>query len=389
MVKPVGKYDVAVIGGNTIALALAYWAARQGYRVIIFDRNPLPHKGLERNLGLISPIAEGKRTLDQALRSRKVWLELGELANFWVAQAGSLHLAYNEQELVVLEEFLATTPHLPYQCELLTPSETVYTANGLNPIRLEGALYSNTELIIDPLEAIPKLHQFLQNELGVVIRQQTVVSTIHNNLLSNGQEHWEAGQVFICTSTDYKALFPNSFLQHNLKEQLVHLLQIDLKTQKSTLGPSLFAAPSHLYMDSFTHCESLDLMKSKAYKDHPAMEQWGIQLKVSKTRNNQLLIGQSHEAPHSSIAFDKQKAQELLLKLFGKIYKSSGTQVVQNYHHRLCKMNPDHELVTKIDKHIAVICGENPSAMTLAFGLAEDVLAAPTGMAPIPFITET
>jgi D-hydroxyproline dehydrogenase subunit beta len=42
---------------------------------------------------------------DRALRSRDIWLEVAPKADFCLDRCGSLHLAYRQDEMYVLQEF--------------------------------------------------------------------------------------------------------------------------------------------------------------------------------------------------------------------------------------------------------------------------------------------
>ena len=100
--------DVAVIGGGIVGLAHAWSAARRRLSVVLFDRNRRPQGASVRNFGMIWPIGQTPGEMHQrALHSRALWLELAQQAGFWVKTCGSLHLVYQDDELAVIEEFVA------------------------------------------------------------------------------------------------------------------------------------------------------------------------------------------------------------------------------------------------------------------------------------------
>ena len=86
--------DIAVVGGGIVGIAHAYMAARKGYKVVLFDRNPKAVGASIRNFGLIWPIGQRWETHERAMRSRKHWQEIGRQAGLSVRENGSLHLAY-------------------------------------------------------------------------------------------------------------------------------------------------------------------------------------------------------------------------------------------------------------------------------------------------------
>lgn len=102
------KYDVAVIGGGIVGLAMAYTVAQKGLSVVLFERHPQAIGASIRNFGLIWPVGQAPDKLDRALRARAVWQELQQKAGFWAVPTGSLHLAYHADEMAVIEEFTDT-----------------------------------------------------------------------------------------------------------------------------------------------------------------------------------------------------------------------------------------------------------------------------------------
>src|SRR5690242_14905365 len=99
-------YDVAVVGAGIVGLAHAYHLARQGRRVVVFERHPAACGASIRNFGMLWPIGQpAGRMHKMGLRSRDLWLEVLASSGLWHARCGSLHLAYREDEAQVLAEF--------------------------------------------------------------------------------------------------------------------------------------------------------------------------------------------------------------------------------------------------------------------------------------------
>src|SRR5689334_1884362 len=97
--------DVAVIGGGIVGLAHAWMAARRGLRVVLLERTPAAEGASVRNFGMIWPIGQAAgEAYAVALRSRELWLELGERGVVTVERCGSLHLAHRADEIAVHQE---------------------------------------------------------------------------------------------------------------------------------------------------------------------------------------------------------------------------------------------------------------------------------------------
>ena len=92
------------VGAGIAGLADTWTAARKGWSVVMFDRHRQAQRSSVRNFGMIWPIGQPAGELrDTALHSRHRWLELSQAAGLWATTCGSLHLAYREDELSVLQ----------------------------------------------------------------------------------------------------------------------------------------------------------------------------------------------------------------------------------------------------------------------------------------------
>jgi len=98
------------------------------------------------------------------MHSRERWLELRAKAGVWAAECGAIHVVYQPDEDAVLREFATAAPRLGVACEYLSPKETTRRFPAVNPEGLLGALYSPTELAVNPPEAISRVpHYFGRN----------------------------------------------------------------------------------------------------------------------------------------------------------------------------------------------------------------------------------
>lgn len=135
------KVDVAVVGAGIVGLAHAYLAARCRRSVAVFERNPAALGASIRNFGMVWPIGQSAGRLHEiALRSREIWLEILRKAKLPYLQAGSLHVAYREDEAAVGKEFSEKAASLGYECAWLTPHQTLARSHAIRAEGLLGAL---------------------------------------------------------------------------------------------------------------------------------------------------------------------------------------------------------------------------------------------------------
>src|SRR6266849_4653006 len=96
------SFDDAIVGAGILGLAHAYHLAKRGRRVVVFERSPRAIGASVRNFGMLWPIGQPAGSMHRlALRSREIWLKVLQASGLWHGRAGSLHLAYHEDEAQV------------------------------------------------------------------------------------------------------------------------------------------------------------------------------------------------------------------------------------------------------------------------------------------------
>ena len=101
--------DVAIIGGGIIGCSTAYFLARSGVSVAVFEKGRIGGEQSGRNWGWVRQQCRSPVELPLMMQSLRLWKELpaqlGEDLGF--RQGGTLYLAENETELAGLAEWLA------------------------------------------------------------------------------------------------------------------------------------------------------------------------------------------------------------------------------------------------------------------------------------------
>lgn len=368
------NFDLAIVGGGIVGLALAYQALRKGEKVILFERNPQALGASIRNFGMVWPIGQAAITFDRAMRSRETWLDLAHKAGFWAKPWGSLHLAYKKDEVHVMDEFLSTTKHVGYQCTLLNPEDAVEKSQAINPVGLSAALYSTTEVNIDPREAIQKLHQYFQAELGLHIQYNTVITHVAFPYLSSATDEWKAERIFICGGADFETLYPELFEKSPLTKCKLQMLRTVKQPNGWKLGPNLAAGLTLQHYAAFAHCESLQALKHRFSKEMPEYNKWGIHVLLSQSSNNELTIGDSHEYGPSPSPFDKQFINDLIMTYLKRFVKGPDLTIAETWNGVYAKNPKQTEYLVSPEENVTIVNGLGGAGMTLSFGLAQELL---------------
>ena len=209
--------DVAIVGAGVVGLAHAYVARRQGLSTAVFERSPRAMGASIRNFGMIWPIGQPAGEMySLALRSREVWGEVLGESGQTACGYGSLHAARTEDEAAVLSEFVNAGA---FQCEWLDADEACERSPALRRDGLLGALWSPTELIVDPRRVIAALGDQLPVKFGAAV---TAIDPPY--FLAGGEQH-RADRIVVCGGDDFATLYPSVFANSGITRCKLQMLR--------------------------------------------------------------------------------------------------------------------------------------------------------------------
>jgi len=146
--------DVVIIGGGIIGCSAAYFLARQGVSVALFEKGRVAGEQSGRNWGWVRQQGRSPVELPLMMRSLRLWQELpkdlGEDIGF--KQGGSLYLAENPGQLAELGEWLAIAREHDLDTRLLSDRglTEVLKSDGN---KWAGALYTASDARAEPSRA--------------------------------------------------------------------------------------------------------------------------------------------------------------------------------------------------------------------------------------------
>jgi D-hydroxyproline dehydrogenase subunit beta len=376
-----GKSDVAIIGAGIVGLAHAYIAARAGRTVAVFERNPAANGASVRNFGMIWPIGQPAGPFhEMALRSRELWLEVLEHANLPFFAAGSLHAAYRSDEAAVGQEFAEKARPLGYDCAWLNPQQTLARTQAIRSDGLLGALWSPTELTVDPRQIISSLPKFLAERFGVQFFFNTAVQNVETLLIETKQQRWSADSIIVASGDDFQTLFPQYFRDRGLTRCKLQMMRTVPQPQGWLLGPSLAFGLTFKHYPTFQVCNSLRALKDRIARETPEFDQWGIHVMVSQNGSGELTLGDSHEYGLAVDIFDKSLVNRLILD-YARQYLSVPKLEIAEYWHGVYAKHPAHSYLDfSPAPGVRIVTVTTGIGMTMSFGIAEQTLRE-TGVA--------
>jgi FAD dependent oxidoreductase TIGR03364 len=369
--------DIAIVGAGIVGLAHALAAAKRGHKVTVFERSQATIGASIRNFGMIWPVGQpAGKLLARALKSRAIWTEVSPLAGIELDQCGSLHLAYREDELAVIEEFVSSNSNKDsnYNIELLSAAQVSQKTPAAITEGLLGALWSSTEMTVDPRQAIAKLPEFLWKEYGVEFKFGTAVVDIsHPKLITATGETMQAKQILVCSGADFESLYPSIFAATDITKVKLQMMRTKPQPNNWRIGPSLCGGLTLTHYGSFAHCPSLDQLKKRIELETPHFPRWGIHVMMSQNYLGELIIGDSHEYGLNPDPFDQDLINQYILNHLKGFAQVPDLTIAQTWHGVYPKLPGKTELVLQLENGVTIINALSGAGMTLSFGLAEEI----------------
>ncbi len=371
--------DVAIVGAGIVGLAHALAAAKQGHTVTVFERNPYAVGASIRNFGMIWPIGQPAGTLrDRALRTREIWLEVAPQAGIAIDPCGSLHVAYHPDEWAVLEEFVAMNQDNSFDLALLSPEQTITKSPAVVRGGLLGALWSSSEAIVDPREAIRKLPHFLHREYGIDFYFGTVVTDICHPIFVVGGDSWTANHIFVCSGGDFETLYPSLYQEQyrdgGITKVKLQMMRTAPQPDGFRIGTALAAGLTLAHYAAFAGCPSLSALKARIEREMPQFPAWGIHVMMSQNAAGELVIGDSHEYGWNPEPFDKAEINRYILDYLKTFVQVPSFEIEEFWHGVYAKLPGQTELVVHPEPGVTVVNALSGAVMTLSFGLAEEIV---------------
>jgi FAD dependent oxidoreductase TIGR03364 len=365
-----------VIGAGIVGMAITRALHAKGWKVTVIERHPKAQGASVRNFGMVWPVGQPQGpAFDRAMRSREIWLEMSQKAEFFAEKTGSLHLAYTDLEMQVVEEYVSAIQGIKSGAAL-NPEQTIQKSPAAKPEGLKGALWTEDEVIVDPREAIFKTGKYLESLAGIEFVWNRVVSRIEGNSVYSGQKSWSADRIFVCSGADFETLYPELFEATPITKCKLQMMRLVQQPENWRIGPPLCAGLSFIHYKGFQVAPSLEKLKEVYQNQFPELIEWGIHVMVSQNGLGELTIGDSHEYGLDLLPFDRSDVNDMILNFLKGFAQFKDWRIGSAWHGIYPKMtNGATEFIHQVDDIVTIVNGLGGNGMTLSFGLGEEVVS--------------
>jgi FAD dependent oxidoreductase TIGR03364 len=305
-----------------------------------------------------------------AMRSRAIWLEVLQEALLPHWPDGALHVVYRDDEAEVAREFAERGPDLGYQCGWLDRDETLARSPAIQPQGLLGALWSSTEITVDPRLTLRTLPVYLRERFDVEIRFGCAVRRIELPLVEAGNERWIVDRAIVCAGEDFESLFPEAYAGAGLTRVKLQMLRTAPQPEAWRLGPALAAGLTLRFYSSFQICHALDALKKRILEETPEYERWGIHGLVSQTAAGELTLGDSHEYGLAVDIFNREEVDCLILRYIRTFLQAPHLNIAERWYGVYAKHSEKPYLCLEPAPGVSIVTSPGGAGMTLSFGVA-------------------
>jgi D-hydroxyproline dehydrogenase subunit beta len=376
------RSDCVVVGAGIIGLATAYALLKAGKTVTILDRDSAPLGASIRNFGMVWPVGLPSGPASAlAMRSREIWLEAARSAGFWIEPCGSLHLAYAEDELAVLREFVSME-HPDRGLELLGPEQTRERAPGVNPVGLLGAMWSPTELNVESRSALPAMWEWISGQPGIrLIRAAHAVAVTTGVVEIADGRRFEANEIYLTAGRDGVTLYPELFPASSFVPCKLQMLRTVPQPDGWRVGTHIAGGWTLRHYKSFAACPSLPALSARISEQQPEFDRYGIHIMASQHSGGDLVLGDSHVYGQAITPFDDERIDRIIMENVAKLISPPTWEISHRWHGIYLKRTDGQiTLVARPEPGVTVINGVGGLGMTLSFGLAERVVQGGDGL---------
>ncbi len=366
--------DVIVVGAGIAGLAHAWAAAKRGHRVAVYESSPYARGASIRNFGMVWPIGQlPGQDYESAMLTRSLWLEAAESAGFWVNPVGSICLAVHDDELAVLREFVESGLGGAPRCALLNAEQTMKHCPAANPHYVIGGMFSDTEVGVDPRQAIASLARMLADRHAVELEFNCPVVGVEPGavLLASGQRVQARERVVLCSGAETRLLYPGLLEQAGAVPCVLQMLATRAQPAGFSLGPMVYSGPSLGHYQAYAHCPSLAAMRARHQRENPQWQQHGIHFMASHQPSGELILGDSHDYGPNYGPDRQEQIDQLLLSELYRLLALPTEAISRRWQGVYLKLPGSTHVMIQPQPGVLVFNALGGAGMTLALGLAE------------------
>ena len=188
--------DVVVIGAGVVGVSTAYFLARSGARVAVFEKGRVAGEQSSRNWGWVRQQGRDPSELPIVMESKRIWRGLAEETgerDLAFTECGCLYVATDPERMARWEEWLEVAAQHQLDSRIVAPREVEALVPALNGA-WAGGIFTPSDGRAEPFVAVPALARAARR-LGAAIVEGCAVRTVETEAGRVRAVHTERGRV--------------------------------------------------------------------------------------------------------------------------------------------------------------------------------------------------
>jgi len=366
--------DLIIIGGGVLGTFHAYHALKKGLSVRLFEKDDRPRGASTQNFGQIVPSGMNPKWQAFGRKSLDIYRELQRLLDISLRQKGSVYLASNVEEMILLEELAHINKENGYPSQLLSSSQCLTRYPGLRKDYCCGGLFFPEEISLDPRVMVSRVLKYLEEEMGLNYHPGTQIREVLAPAVRDTQNRTYKGhKILVCSGNEFKALFPEQFAKSDLLAVKLQMMET-LPQPGLVLGPNILTGLSIRRYESFQECPSYPEIAAREEADS-LWKKWGVHILFKQREDGSMIIGDSHHYQEAATADQlgmdiEEDITRYILQEAQKIFDLPTYKLRRQWigKYSQCKQRDIYQ--EEIEDHVYVLTGIGGKGMTAGPGYA-------------------
>lgn len=362
------RYDLVIIGAGILGLAHAYYAARQGLKVAVIDRDAQANGASVRNFGFVTVTGQQRGDFHSLTRrTRDIWAEIAPQAGIPIHHHGLLVTAQRPEAMAVLQSLMMT--EMGEGCTLMDAEAVRVHSPHLTPTQLEGGLWSPHEVRVDSRSAIHQLTRWLETAHQVDFHWSTSVLGVKTGQVTTSRGAFSSDYVIVCPGDDLATLYPDVFQRYQVTRCKLHMMR--LANPGFSLPGAVMSDLSLVRYLGYAERPEAQALKTRLEREQGEHLKQGVHLIVVQNADGSLVVGDTHHYGDTPDPFAPTAYDDLVLEEFEAVFGRPAPAVLERWTGTYASSPKQQFFIEAVEDRVQMVvvtCGAGASS---GFGIAE------------------
>ena len=225
---------------------------------------------------------------------------------------------------------------------------------------------------VNPRQLGLLLPQWLSERFGVRFERGARVMSCEGGEVTAGRRRALFDHVWLTPGADTETLYPEALQALGLRRCKLQMMRT---APVGWSGPVLAGGLTLTHYESFASCPGLARVRERLVNQWPLQAKFGVHVLVSRHDQGQMVIGDRTRYDEAITLFDQPAIDDLVLEYMRTFVDVPALAIAERWHGIYLKRAGAPFVITSPEPSVTIVCALGGHGMTLAFGLAEELIA--------------